>query len=102
VKLSARNKLVGTVTSITKGEAIANVGLDVNGQRLVAEMSCAGDVPARFVVAAAIVRHLLTDPVLPDELLPADWPGTRLRTNYNDFAAELTERRDGIRLVEAT
>jgi phenylacetic acid degradation operon negative regulatory protein len=72
------------------------------GQRLVAEMSCAGDVPARFVVAAAIVRHLLTDPVLPDELLPADWPGTRLRTNYNDFAAELTERRDGIRLVEAT
>jgi phenylacetic acid degradation operon negative regulatory protein len=72
------------------------------GQRLVAEMSRAGDVPARFVVAAAIVRHLLTDPVLPDELLPADWPGTRLRTNYNDFAAELTERRDGIRLVEAT
>jgi phenylacetic acid degradation operon negative regulatory protein len=72
------------------------------GQRLVAEMSRASDVPARFVVAAAIVRHLLTDPVLPDELLPADWPGTRLRTNYNDFAAELTERRDGIRLVEAT
>ena len=72
------------------------------GQRLVAEMSRAGDVPARFVVAAAIVRHLLTDPVLPDELLPADWPGTRLRTAYNDFAAELLERRDGIRLVEAT
>jgi phenylacetic acid degradation operon negative regulatory protein len=72
------------------------------GQRLVAEMSRAGDVPARFVVAAAIVRHLLTDPVLPDELLPAEWPGMRLRAAYNDFAAELTERRDGIRLVEAT
>jgi phenylacetic acid degradation operon negative regulatory protein len=72
------------------------------GQRLVAEMSRAGDVPARFVVAAAIVRHLLTDPVLPDELLPSDWPGMRLRTAYNDFAAELLERRDGIRLVEAT
>jgi phenylacetic acid degradation operon negative regulatory protein len=72
------------------------------GQRLVAEMSRAGDVPARFVVAAAIVRHLLTDPVLPDELLPAEWPGMRLRTAYNDFAAELLERRDGIRLVEAT
>jgi phenylacetic acid degradation operon negative regulatory protein len=72
------------------------------GQRLVAEISRASSVPARFVVAAAIVRHLLTDPVLPDELLPADWPGTRLRTAYNDFAAELTERRDGIRLVEAT
>ena len=45
---------------------------------------------------------VLTDPVLPDELLPADWPGTRLRAAYNDFAAELIERRDGIRLVEAT
>jgi phenylacetic acid degradation operon negative regulatory protein len=44
----------------------------------------------------------LTDPVLPTELLPADWPGAGLRAAYNDFAAELTERRDGIRLVEAT
>jgi phenylacetic acid degradation operon negative regulatory protein len=65
-------------------------------------MSGATEVPARFVIAAAIVRHLLTDPVLPDELLPADWPGTRLRTAYNDFAAELLARRDDIRLVEAT
>jgi phenylacetic acid degradation operon negative regulatory protein len=72
------------------------------GHRLLAEMSDATDVPARFVVAAAIVRHLLTDPVLPTELLPADWPGAGLRAAYNDFAAELTERRDGIRLVEAT
>lgn len=72
------------------------------GQRLLAEMSQATDVPARFVVAAAIVRHLLTDPVLPAELVPADWPGAQLRSTYNDFAAQLTERRDGIRLVEAT
>ncbi|HXB89285.1 PaaX family transcriptional regulator C-terminal domain-containing protein [Mycobacterium sp.] len=72
------------------------------GHRLLAEMSEAANVPARFVVAAAIVRHLLIDPVLPSELLPADWPGAPLRAAYNDFAAELTERRDGIRLVEAT
>jgi molybdopterin-binding protein len=39
VKLSARNKLAGTVTSITKGEAIANVGIDVDGQRLVASIT---------------------------------------------------------------
>ena len=58
--------------------------------------------PAGFVVAAAMVRHLLTDPVLPAELLPADWPGSRLRAAYNDFAAELLARRDDIRLVEAT
>ena len=72
------------------------------GRRLVAEMSTATDVPARFVIAAGIVRHLLTDPVLPDELLPPDWPGARLRAVYNDFATELLERRDDIRLVEAT
>ncbi len=39
MKLSARNKLSGTVSSITQGEAIANVVLDVNGQRLVASIT---------------------------------------------------------------
>ncbi len=52
------------------------------------------DIPARFVVAAAMVRHLLTDPMLPAELLPADWPGARLRASYHDFATELADRRD--------
>ncbi|WIM90457.1 PaaX family transcriptional regulator C-terminal domain-containing protein [Candidatus Mycobacterium wuenschmannii] len=72
------------------------------GRQLVDDMACAGDVPEKFVTAAAMVRHLLTDPVLPDELLPKDWPGQRLRSAYNDFAAELLARRDDIRLVEAT
>ncbi len=39
MKLSARNKLSGTVSSIHKGEAIANVVLDVAGQRLVASIT---------------------------------------------------------------
>jgi len=39
MKLSARNQLNGTVTSIRKGEAIANVALDVAGQRLVASIT---------------------------------------------------------------
>jgi hypothetical protein len=34
LKLSARNQLAGTVSSINKGAAIANVVLDVGGQRL--------------------------------------------------------------------
>lgn len=72
------------------------------GYRMLDEMSSATDIPARFTVAAAMVRHLLSDPMLPAELLPADWPGEGLRAAYNDFAAELTARRDGIRLVEAT
>ena len=57
-------------------------------------MAAAADVPGRFVVAAAIVRHLLTDPMLPAELLPADWPGARLRAAYHDFATELVQRRE--------
>ncbi|MGA9859887.1 MAG: TOBE domain-containing protein [Solirubrobacteraceae bacterium] len=39
MKLSARNQLAGTVSEIRRGEAIANVVLDVNGQRLVASIT---------------------------------------------------------------
>ncbi len=72
------------------------------GQRLLDEMAAATDVPDRFVVAAAMVRHLLTDPMLPAELLPADWPGSRLRDAYHDFATELAQRRETTQLVEVT
>jgi molybdopterin-binding protein len=39
VKLSARNQLQGTVTEIRRGEAIANVVLEVGGERLVASIT---------------------------------------------------------------
>ena len=39
MKLSARNQLSGTVVSINEGEAIANVELDVAGQRLIASIT---------------------------------------------------------------
>ena len=39
MKLSARNQLAGTVVSINQGEAIANVELNVAGQRLVASIT---------------------------------------------------------------
>jgi molybdopterin-binding protein len=39
VKLSARNQLKGTVAEIRRGEAIANVVLDVGGHRLVASIT---------------------------------------------------------------
>ncbi|HEY3727499.1 MAG TPA: TOBE domain-containing protein [Solirubrobacteraceae bacterium] len=39
MKLSARNQLSGTVSEIRRGEAIANVALDVGGQRLVASIT---------------------------------------------------------------
>lgn len=39
MKISARNQLAGTVTAINRGEAIANVEVDVSGQRLVASIT---------------------------------------------------------------
>jgi molybdopterin-binding protein len=39
MKISARNQLRGTVRSITRGEAIANVVLEVAGQRVVASIT---------------------------------------------------------------
>ena len=64
------------------------------GHRLLDEMAAARDVPGRFTAAAAVVRHLLSDPVLPEELLPDRWPGDPLRAAYQNFAAELSARRD--------
>ena len=39
MKISARNQLSGTVSSMRRGEAIANVEVDVAGQRLVASIT---------------------------------------------------------------
>jgi phenylacetic acid degradation operon negative regulatory protein len=46
----------------------------------------------RFAAAAAVVRYLLTDPVLPEELLPADWPGPELRAAYTRYQRDFAER----------
>ena len=56
----------------------------------------------RLSLACLIARgHLRTDPVLPERLLPDDWPGAALRNSYMTFAAELTARRK-TELMEAT
>ena len=39
MRLSARNQIPATVTSITTGAAVANVELDANGVRLVASIT---------------------------------------------------------------
>jgi phenylacetic acid degradation operon negative regulatory protein len=71
------------------------------GGQLLDDMAAAADVPGRFVAAAGMVRHLLTDPVLPDELLPDGWPGAALRKSYAHFAAQLVARRNENELMEA-
>lgn len=61
----------------TRAEALLDA-LNVDGQ------------PAhRFVVTAAMVRHLQGDPLLPASLLPPRWPGTRLREAYAGYEDEL-------------
>ncbi|HEV7652490.1 MAG TPA: PaaX family transcriptional regulator C-terminal domain-containing protein [Actinophytocola sp.] len=39
----------------------------------------------RFVLAAAVLRHFVADPLLPPDLLPPDWPGPALRARYEAF-----------------
>lgn len=58
---------------------------------LLGAFTAAVEPAATFTVAAAIVRHLLTDPVLPDELLPADWPAPRLRAAYASYQHEVLQ-----------
>jgi phenylacetic acid degradation operon negative regulatory protein len=53
--------------------------------------ACSPDGPEAlapgFELSAAVLRHLQADPLLPPELLPADWPGTALRATYDRWDA---------------
>jgi phenylacetic acid degradation operon negative regulatory protein len=40
-----------------------------------------------FELSAAVLRHLQADPLLPAEILPADWPGAVLRSTYDRWDA---------------
>jgi phenylacetic acid degradation operon negative regulatory protein len=51
-----------------------------------------GDLADGFRVSIAAVRHLAIDPLLPDELLPPDWPGDTLRQRYADYHRAFDER----------
>lgn len=70
---------------------------DLNGwagraNDLIAELeesgpTLAGDLAGGFVLAAAALRHLVSDPLLPDELAPDQWPAGPLRSAYAAFVA---------------
>ncbi|GAA4085380.1 PaaX family transcriptional regulator C-terminal domain-containing protein [Streptomyces shaanxiensis] len=61
------------------------------GHALLAHVARARHPSDRFTAFAAVVRHLLADPVLPPELLPPDWPGARLRDAYADYRREVAD-----------
>lgn len=64
---------------------------------LLARATGAGRPADRLTAYAAAVRHLLADPVLPPELLPADWPGESLRAAYAAYRRELAGALGGRR-----
>ena len=60
--------------------------------RLRREFEVAASLKDGFIVIAEALRHLLIDPCLPAELLPANWPGTELRARYAEFRTTYAER----------
>ncbi|HEY3014211.1 MAG TPA: PaaX family transcriptional regulator C-terminal domain-containing protein [Nocardioides sp.] len=61
------------------------------GRAVLASLTGTHDPPQRLAVAAQLVRHLTTDPLLPSVLLPDDWPGAELRAAYADYQRELRD-----------
>lgn len=45
-----------------------------------------------FLAGAAALVHVRADPLLPDALLPTDWPGAALRTAYGDYRAAFGDK----------
>ncbi|WP_240771430.1 PaaX family transcriptional regulator C-terminal domain-containing protein [Nocardioides sp. GY 10113] len=64
-------------------------GWAATGRRLVATLTDAEEPALRLAAAAALVRHLAEDPLLPASLLPESWPGAELRAAYAAYVAEL-------------
>lgn len=65
---------------------------------LLAAVTGEGEPATRLAVAAALVRHLRTDPSLPVELLPADWCADGLRAAYAAYQEELMDTGIAIRV----
>lgn len=64
-------------------------GWAAQAESLMAELAATDEPAVRLSVAAAMVRHIRSDPVLPATLLPAKWPGERLRRVYDGYRGEL-------------
>ncbi|MBB5078003.1 PaaX family transcriptional regulator C-terminal domain-containing protein [Nonomuraea endophytica] len=60
-------------------------GWAAEARALERELERADGLAEGFIVSAAVLRHLLKDPLLPPALLPAGWPGAELRERYDAF-----------------
>ncbi|MEV6059968.1 PaaX family transcriptional regulator C-terminal domain-containing protein [Nocardia asteroides] len=66
-----------------------------HGWRLIPTLNGARKPALRFAAATATFRHLLTDPQLPESLLPRDWPAAALRHALTRCFDELVRSGDG-------
>ena len=64
-------------------------GWAAHGRALLDGLADAGGARDRLTLSAAVVRHLLRDPALPEDLIPEDWPSIPLRERYAGYQAEL-------------
>ncbi|MFW6773874.1 PaaX family transcriptional regulator C-terminal domain-containing protein [Nocardioides sp. CPCC 205120] len=64
-------------------------GWAARGSAALADLERAGAPAERLAAAAALVRHVATDPLLPAALLPPGWPAPALRAAYGAYRAEL-------------
>jgi phenylacetic acid degradation operon negative regulatory protein len=62
-----------------------------------AALAAASEPAERLAVAAAMVRHIRADPILPAALLPPGWPGDSLRGDYDRYRMELGRLIAGLR-----
>ncbi|WP_181312277.1 PaaX family transcriptional regulator C-terminal domain-containing protein [Nocardioides campestrisoli] len=64
-------------------------GWSVATRATLALLEATAEPAHRLAVAARLVRLLAEDPLLPDELLPPDWPAARARERYAAYQGEL-------------
>lgn len=50
------------------------------------------DLAEAFMLASEVMRHLLIDPRLPEDLQPPGWPADDLQRRYVEFEATVAER----------
>ncbi len=68
-------------------------GWAASGRELIHATSRGNSFADRFTAAAALVRHLRTDPALPEPIRPPDWPAAAMRQTYDSFRAEIRRLR---------
>ncbi|HSV38223.1 MAG TPA: PaaX domain-containing protein, C- domain protein [Nocardioidaceae bacterium] len=65
-------------------------GWVARGDEILAAVDNAPNYGARFAACVAGVRHLMTDPALPAELRPREWPAAPIRAAYDESLSWMT------------